>query len=1227
MRRNYGVGPKTCLVANVHEGWYPKCIYLWRDRLVAVPLHLPILKYKEERPMSRNFPCTGTRIVLAVSLASAAILSVNAATVNGRIKGTVSDPASSRVAGAQVTATNTATGVKAIVTAQSDGVFTFAQLPVGTYSIRIDMPGFKSYSSTGIVVNIDTEYTLDVHLAIGQTTEVVQVAAEPVQINTTDMQLNNIVTSAQMVELPLIGRGFTGLELILPGVQASSDRFGSYSANGAQTQQSSYLINGADTNDIALNTITFQPNLDAIDQFNLVTGPLNAEYDRNSGGIVSATIKKGTNHFHGDAFEFYRDTFLNTGNYFSYSTTTNKKIVTAYHQNIFGGTLGGPILKDKLFFFGAFQGTRQRVPGTGGSTNVFSSAQRNGDFSDDIAGNALGYQFSSTNVIPGTLTGITGCPAGTTWASCVANNGGKFNSANFNPIATKLLSQYVPNANSGANTYVFQSVNTSSINQYIGQFDFSLDPTNTFNFVYLQQKAPTTSVIPFTGASLPGFGEIDNSTVRQFTFDYIRQLSSTLVNDFAAHYTRFNYLAVSPQNVVNPSSLGFSITPQNAAAASVPSINTGYFTLGFSTNGPQPRVDQVYQLDDVVSKSLGRHQLKFGYDGRKFLVSNPFYANNSGSYGYSPTGSFSSGDPGLDFLLGNPSSYAQGSGATIQAYAFLNYVYGQDTWRATDALTLSYGLGYQIDTPLHNQQYGGEGIACFIPGQQSKVFTTAPIGLNYPGDPGCSNSAQANTRYSGLGPRIGFAYAPSLGFLSGGSERKFAVRGGFGIYYNRTEEETSLNNLETAPFGIGSQGAVDYGGSAPAFANPYQDIDTGQAFANKFPYTFPTRGQTIDYSIFEPLLLNTYNHNFRSPYAENFQLSVERELPSHMITRLSYVASLGRHNQTAIEGNPETQAGHDACLASADCASRVRTTNRTYQSYDYPSHTQYGIIDPNTGSPAYPTIGTVTSTGSSNYNSFQASIDKGETHGLQFQLSYTYSHALDDASSYENAGYGGTTRGYNQFVPALNYGNSAFDVRHRLVFAPIYILPFRQSGSALSFRNIAAAGWQVSGILTEATGFPFDLSYGGGSANSLWCSPGFSFYACPDEPNQTGSLARTNPRTKLASGSTSWFDSQASGISVAPIGTFGNVSRNKFHGPGINNTNLIVAKNFDLGHEGSYRLQLRMESDNVFNHTQFSNPASTFGATAAGAVSYSTSGQINSAAAARQTQLAAKLYF
>jgi hypothetical protein len=1143
-----------------------------------------------------------TAIVLALS---AVPPSAYAADVNARIRGTVTDPAGAVIPNVTVTATNQASGVKYTTTSQANGEYLFQQLPIGTYTISASAPGFKSYSASGIVLNIDQEYVETVKLSVGSASDVVEIQADAVQVNTTDAQLSNIVDSTEIVELPLIGRNFTALELIEPGVQLPSDRFGTnYSVSGAQTQQSEYLINGADSNDISLNTLAISPNLDAIEQFNLIEGPLNAEYDRNSGGIVSATVKAGTNKFHGDGFEFYRDTFLNTLSYYQKPALTSPP---AYHQNIFGGTVGGPVLRDKLFFFFGYQGTRQRTPDTA-SNIVYSDAQRGGDFSGDLGA------FSS-NIIPGTIS-IPGCSAGETWAACLTPLGGKIPTSAFNSISANLLNKYVPTANSGSNGYFTNGVAAQTINQEMGRMDYALNPKNQFNFVGIYQKQTTTSTLPFTGATVPGFAEVDGLTVQQYTFDYVRQISSTTVNDFALHWTRFNYDAVEPASVVTPSSLGFSISPQNAAAASVPTISvSGAFELGFSTNGPQPRIDQVYQIDETLSKVVGHHNLKFGYDGRRFNVSNPFNANNSGSYSFSPNAFYTSGDPLIDFLVGNPGGYSQGTGAKIQADAFLNYVFAQDSWKVTPTFTLNYGLGYSIDTPLHNHQYGGEGIACLNIGQTSTIFPTAPVGIAYPGDPGCYNSGKAQTKHTELGPRFGFAWAPDLGVISG-APGKFSVYGGFGLYYNRSEEETALQTLETPPFGLSSGGAGDYGASAPGFANPYSDLNTGATFTNKFPFTFPSKGAKVDFTGYEPLDISTYGKDFRASYAENFQVSVERELPQKMVTRISYVGSLARHNQVTYDSNPETAAGHASCAADPVCIA-----NRNNQIYFYPQHNAGdAAINPITGAPVFTSIGTVGSEAASSYHALQASIRKGVTHGLTMQVSYTYSHALDNGSSFENSGFGESgERGYNQYKPSLNYGDSASDARHHFVIAPIYVTPKFRGKSDFNPLNLALSGWEVSGIVTLSTGEPYDISYAGGTSRSLYCSANWNFYACPDVPEQVAAMKFFNPRHRefLHGGYSEYFSPKS--FVAEPIGVFGNVHRNPYHGPGANNTNMILAKNFFVGGDNTRRLQVRMESDNVFNHTQFNNPTGGF--------TSSLFGFVTGSAAARQTQLATKFYF
>jgi len=1178
-----------------------------------------------------------------------ALLPTAWADVTAKIRGTVTDPQGAVVPNTTVTATNEQTGVKYNTVTQASGSYEFAQLPPGRYSISTAPAGYKAFTATGITITIDQVYVQDVHLQIGETSQTVEVTANPAQVDTTNIQLNNVINSTQIVELPLIGRNFTQLEQVFPGVQSASDRFGTFSANGAQTQQTSFLVNGVDINDAPLNTAVVLPSPDAIQQFNLVTSSLNPEYSRNSGAIVSVNIKNGTNQFHGDAFDFYRDTFLNTPNYFQ--TKGHGGLgAPKFHQNLFGGTLGGPAIKDKLFFFLSYQGNRSVTPQAGGTTNVFTQAQRNGDFSlasSTLTANTTAKNNFSNNPIPATIT-IPGCAAGSTWKQCATTLNFKFPTSAFNPISAKLLQQYVPLPSSGTQ-YSFNPTTNVIQDQGIMRFDFNPSASNQFWFVGIIQHAPSIDVLPFTGASLPGFGENAQRETHQFTADFTHTFSSTLLNDFRLGYTRFNFAAVLPNETIDPASLGFNIIPQAKQYAQVPTIAVGgLFTLGFSTNGPQPRKDQNYQVTDNISKVKGNHVFKFGWDGRRFNVDNPFFANLNGSYSFATSSAtYGSGDSGLDFLLGVPASYAQGSGAIINAHAYENYLYGQDQWKIRPNLTLTFGAGWQIDTPWYNTQYNSKGVTCFIPGQQSKIFPTVPTGMNYPGDPGCTNGQGAKISWRHLGPRVGFAYAPELGFLSGGDAHKLSIRGGYGIYFNRTEEEGSLQNLEDPPFGLSSAGANDVGGD-PSFANPFADINRtpGGSEANKFPAAFATPpGTGIDWTNYFPTSLSQYNPKYTMPYAQNFNLTIERELPAQIVATVSYVGSLGRHEQIDIEGNPITQAGHDACLASTTCIA-----NRTNQAVFYPTHTAHGVadarfaafipsLDKQVSGNIYPSIGFISSGGTSNYNALQVSARKGLTHGLLFQMSYTWSHSLDDGSSFENSGFGGSNRGFNMFAPQFNYGDSQFDARQRFVFSPVYQVPNWKSAPGLHWLpDIIGKGWSISGIQTLASGFPFDIRTTG--SRSLYCSSNWQFYACPEIPTEVAGLQRVNPRSPGGGGiSTSlnnvyWFNPNV-GFQDEPIGSFGNVHRNPFHGPGAINTDVALEKNiyFLPGHEGVY-MQLRLESYNVFNHTNFSLPSgsvtfsgSSTAAGGSGGTVNNTFGRITSAAAGRQSQLVLKIYF
>jgi hypothetical protein len=1136
-------------------------------------------------------------LLCAILLCSAP--GASAQSVYAAIHGTVTDTSGAVIPGASVTATNTSTGIVATQTTDDKGYFIFPQVALGgPYTIKIDKVGFQSFRANGITLQVNDNRDVDAKLSAGSVAQTVQVSANAVQVDTSDTQLKATVTSEQIEQLPLLGRDASILQKLTPGTVESSDRFGNYSANGSQTQMNSYLLDGADINDGPLQQQGLTINPDALSEITFLTSSQNPEYSRNSGAIVNETIKSGTNTFHGNGFEFYRDTFLNDGNYFSQTRPV-------FHQNLYGGTLGGPVIRNKLFFFAAYQAYKNAT-GSTTLTTVPSAAAlgRTGntyaDLTNDnnVAGSGSNAAVGLTsNPLPFAIPGPNGtCPAGEAWNACFPSVGGtttvQLPLTAINAISSNLLTKYVPSANYPGNKYNFNSPNTAVEDQGVIRADAQITRRDLLWASSIFQSNPSYAGLPFTGADLPGFAENNARHIKIFNASWTHTFSPTTLNELRAGYYRFNYAAVEPAQVVAPSSLGFAISPQDPGAASVPLIGlTGLFTLGFSSNGPQPRLDQNLEASDNFTKILGNHSLMFGAHVTKYGVHNPFYANLNGSYGFSGGGAYTSGDPLLDFMVGIPSSYSQGSGAEIDAYSWEIYGYAQDNWKVSSSLTFNYGIGYDIQTPNANLQYGGKAIICFTPGAQSTVFPTAQPSLLYPGDPGCNNQDGATAKYNHFAPRIGFDWSPdassSMSWLTGPQgEHKLAVRMGAGLYFNRDSEEEQLQNLEDPPFGTTSHGAADLGGS-PGFANPFADVSGNAAVseANKFPYAFPTPGQTIDFSQFAPYDLSGISPNYNVPYAMNFNINVERQLPGNQVLTLAYVGSLGRHLVRAYEADKETAAGHADLVAQ--CNAMGAAACETFATNDISLNNPQDFLET---SGNFLSVGRVYTDGASSYNSFQASLQKQITHGLYYTLAYTYSHSLDNGSSFESSGFGnGNDLVGTNWVPGfrqLSYGNSEFDARHRFVAGYGYVVPLLASMKQHYLVNEALGGWHLTGITALQSGNPVSVGETGAD-RSLWCNDAFySFYNCPDNPEtSTFNVPRLNPRGT----SNLWFDPTI--FSPEPLGTFGNTKRNFFSGPGFNYTDMTLFKDFALGHADTPRfVELRLEAFNVFNHANFAGP-------------------------------------
>jgi hypothetical protein len=1151
--------------------------------------------------------------------------------VYATIRGVAADPQGAVITGAQVVATNTLTNISYTTKSQANGAYQFLQLPIGPYTLTASKQGFKSFKTTGITLAVNQIFELQIRLEVGVVSETVEVKADDIQVETNSTQQKTLIDSQEIVDLPLNGRNFTQLQQLAPGVMSSADRFGTFATNGSQTQQNSFLINGTDSNDIPLNTPLQLPSPDAIQEFNQLSSTIDPEYGRNSGAIVNAVIKNGTNQWHGNIFDFYRDTFLNTRNFFTVGP--NQPI---FHQNLFGGTFGGPIKKDKSFFFFSYQGTRNRTS-TSQSTPVLTAAQRAGDFSADNALMVANAKNNFGNVPVGlTVTGDDGLShgAGTPWMgtgttgavfNCGANflsaavklctnpNFGKLlNPGQFNSISANLVSTFVPLPNTSTNVFGFQPLNTAKPSQYIARVDHNLSSSDSLWGVAFIQKNQTFETLPFTGSNLPGFAEVDTRNIYQYTAAYNHTFSTTMLNELRFGWSYFNFDAVEPQTPALPSSFGFTgISPQNTKGAGLPTIVVGsLFTLGFSDNGPQPRKDQTYQVTDNFSIVKGNHTLKFGFDGRRFQVDNPFFFTNNGHFDFTASGFQSSANPAADFLFGNPDDYAQSAGGVINARAYEYYGYGQDSWKVKNNLTINFGAGYDIETPFQNRQNGGLAFNCFIPGQQSKIFPSAPSSLNFPGDTGCNN-AGATTKFNHIAPRLGFAWSPELGKLSGGSG-KFSIRGGVGVYYNRTDEEGALQNLGAPPFGFSSAGAIQ-----PGFANPFTDIggNVGGSVPNPFPFnSFPKAGDpTVDFnSSVDPntglpipaLDLNTVSPSFTTPRAVNYNLNIQRELPARTILSVAYVGATGRHLYRAYEANPITFAGQAACAASPACIGR-----RTTQHLFFPTHSVVSGTD-------ILSMGQQITDGTSNYNSLQVNVTKGMSHGLQLISSYTWSHSIDNGSGLENSGFG--ARGINTQFPNLNVGDSLQDARQRLVLGYVYAIPSLHNVMSVLPEKIVG-GWKLTGISTLQSGFAFNISDSG--RRSLFCDS-FAFYGCGDSPNQINNQQYTNARTQtftnaLVGKSQGNYYFDPNNFTRQPIGTLGNVRRDSIHGPGFLNSDMALLKDTKITER--MNMQVGLEAFNVFNHTQFNNPS--------GSITSANFGRITSGAAGRIVELRAKFNF
>ncbi len=893
----------------------------------------------------------------------------------GRILGRVADPTGALVAGVKVTLTDQATGAERQTQTNSGGDYTFVEVKPGTYTVTFEQAGFKKNVQKDIIVEVNQVVTLNSTLQIGQTQETVEVTSEAPQVDTTSTQLGAVINDRSVNELPLNARDTYQFLQLQPGVQAQlgssgslffgSDQSGSVSVNGGRARANNFSVNGGDANDQLVNLPTVQPTPDSVEEFRVISNTFDAEYGRNSGSVVNVITKSGTNDFHGDVYEYFRNTVLNAQGYFN-------TIKPQFNQNQFGGTFGGPVKKDRTFFFLSYEGRRIRQGDPGDLLNVPSTAERGGDFSG-----AGGFKGGISNqFVADVLNGRTNCTsdilkvagakmpvAGESWASIFPTNA--IPTSCMDPVASDLL-RFIPQANVGP--YQNQSVPVGSDfeNQFTVRFDHKItdrqDFTAYYYFTDISQLQPYDT-FEQAGANVPGFGNTNDFRYQQWNLSHTWTISNAVVNE-----ARFTYMREGQLHFLAPQSTGavtsscataaaqpfcFTGTSDSAAITSVYGTNAklgitpglpadqtgvpfigigGGANIGNNWEGTLPQVGNSFQWSDDLTWVKGNHTFKFGLDIRRARFDQTYYFDVNGEYTFNNTGPNAivpgDGDNYAEYLLGLNDIYLQGSAQREDVRSLSLYPFAQDSWKIKPNLTLNYGLRWEFDPPMTD--ISGH-VETFRPGQNSTVFPcqltsqsityfrqlgitnpdcsntgVTPTGLVVPGDSGVP-AGLTTTYYKAFAPRIGLAYSPNFkaGFLGKvfGDNGKTSIRTGWGLFYNPIEQ------LVLAQFGA----EPPFGGSSSlsnVFFNTPFVYQAGGAGVPSAPNPFngfitPTSGQPVDLTFFRPILLyGEFQPHLRTQYTTQYNLTIQRQLANDLMLQLGYVGSQGHRLLAAHDINP-----------------------------------------------------------------------------------------------------------------------------------------------------------------------------------------------------------------------------------------------------------------------------------------------------------------------------------
>ncbi len=920
------------------------------------------------------------------------------AQATGAIAGVVSDESGAVMPGVTVDITNVATGQTRTATTGGDGYYSVPQVQPGSYTVKATLSGFKEVTRTGISVSVGDTSRVDIKLAVGGVTENVVVTGASPLVETAHATLGITIDQQKVVELPLNGRNFAQLGTLIPGVLAPPTGLGgqtgdatvggfgaataSYNVNGMRNQSNNFLIDGANNNDTFNTGFVMRPPPDAIQEFKIETHSYTAEFGRNAGAVVNVVTKGGSNEFHGSGWEFNRNDAMNSRNYFAPTTQPKPEL----KQNQFGGAAGGPIEKSKLFFFGFYDGYRNNQ-GTTANVQVLSDAQRRGDFSGAAAiRDPLTGQPFAGNVIP---------------------------TNRLDPGALKLLSDFVPTANSAGNRYIVSPTTTDDRDSFGLRGDYQLSQNNSLFVRYM--RAVTDKVQPPpNGTTFNPIAQEAKATLQDFMTSDTHLFGSNAINVARFSSNRI-YANPAVTSGLSNSSYGINVPNTNAAAQGIASIAvTGFFTLGDPQQPFVNRVNQVFDFSDDFTWIKGHHQFKFGTDIQHEHMVIAFINRPNGDYTF--TGGIT-GNAAADFLLGLPFQFRrttknQAQDGSAPAYAF----YAQDEYRFS-RVTLDYGVRYEIAPPFVDVN---GALNAFIPGFKSTRFPNAPVGLAYPGDPGIPDGTYATDK-NNVAPRFGAVWDVN-------GDGRTTVRAAWGVFYDS----------------IAGQGDFFQNGVlAPPFT-PLLAVDFPAPMTLQNPLSAATGGAAD----FPPgLTIIGWGPTFNTAYAYHYNATVQHQIGANMAAEVGYVGSLGRDLPIFMEVNPGLYtAGQTAPGARLLPAySLVRPTFSVAES-------RYNAMQASLR--MRPTHGI-------NFlASYTLSKSLDNVSGLNIGGDMRPSIPVtigDDASIQQSLDY--------------EWGPSLFDARHRFVASFGVELPGPKSGAM----KAALGGWQVNGIIQAQTGFPFTV--------------------------------------------------------------------------------------------------------------------------------------------------------